>query len=347
MLVLAVAAQLLFGVAPQVDHTDLDNSLAEPRLTDVGEGRELNVFCIGDGTPTVLFEQGGEGNIANWKLVQPAISALTRTCFYDRAGFGYSDPPQEPVTALNVTNDLKSLLGAERIEGPLIIVGHSIGGFYATVYASRFPEDVAGLVLVDPGFSGQQQWQTPSDLEIAAPDMMRGEENLLACARMARSGALTRANSQDHGCFPVADDLPPGEAAYLLHAVMGPAWYEAEYSQSVNYFSRNGQLSLSQAQGAAVRRSFGDMPLEVLSAETPPFSSRSVDRKQIAGEHWQNGHRQLAERSTRGHWGIVHGAGHFIQLSRPDAVIEAIKKVVAEARATQSPTDAMTSPVPE
>lgn len=340
MLVFAMAAQLLFDTAAQQDQAGLDSRLGESQLTDVGEGRELNVFCIGEGVPTVLFEQGGEGNIANWKLVQPAISALTRTCFYDRAGFGYSDAPQEPVTALNVTDDLRSLLRAEHIEGPLVIVGHSIGGFYATVYASRFPEDVAGLVLVDPGFSGQQQWQTPSDIETGVPEMVRGEDNLLACARIARSGELTRENLREHRCFPVADDLLAGEAAYLLHAVTGPAWYEAEYSQSVNFFSRNEELSLSQAQGNAVRRSFGDMPLEVLSAETPPsHSGRRADRNRIAGEHWQNGHRQLAARSSQGRWRIVNGAGHFIQLSQPDAVIEAVRRVVVETRATRPPTD--------
>ncbi|HWQ85445.1 alpha/beta hydrolase [Brevundimonas sp.] len=332
MLVLAIAAQLLFDVADQPDRAGLDSRLGESHLTDVGDGRRLNFFCIGEGAPTVLFEQGGEGNIANWKLVQPAISALTRTCFYDRAGFGYSDPPLEPVTALNVTDDLRALLSAEHIEGPVIIVGHSVGGFYATVYASRFPEDVAGLVLVDPGFSGQQKWQTPDDLEIGVPNMMRGEDNLLSCARAARSGELTRENLRDRGCFPVAEDLPAGEKAYLLHAVTGPAWYEAEHSQSVNFFSRDDALSLSQAQGDAVRRSFGDMPLEVLSAENPPFTSRSADRNQVAGEHWRNGHRQLAERSSRGHWRIVGGAGHFVQLDQPDAVIEAIRTVIVETR---------------
>lgn len=330
MLVLAIAAQLLFDA--RQEPASLNSSLAERHLTDIGEGRRLNIFCIGEGAPTVLFEQGGEGNIANWKLVQPAISALTRTCFYDRAGFGYSDPSQKPVTALNVTDDLRSLLRAEDIQGPLIIVGHSIGGFYATVYASRFPADVAGLVLVDPGFSGQQQWQAPADLETDVPNMVRGEDNLLACARAARSGELTRENLQDRGCFPVPDGLPAGEGAYLLQAVTRPAWYEAEYSQSVNFFSRDEALSLSQEQGEAVRRSFGDMPMEVLSAETPPFSSRNPDRRQVAGEHWQNGHRELAERSSQGRWRIVGGAGHFVQLSRPDAVIDAVTRVILATR---------------
>ncbi|MFP5296925.1 MAG: alpha/beta fold hydrolase, partial [Alphaproteobacteria bacterium] len=107
---------LLLGVAAlQSSDPSLDGRLAEPHLVEIEDGRRLNFFCIGEGAPVVLFEQGGEGNIANWKAVQPAISALTRTCFYDRAGFGYSDPPAEAVTALSVTDDLRALLKAEQV----------------------------------------------------------------------------------------------------------------------------------------------------------------------------------------------------------------------------------------
>ena len=321
------------SVASQQQYPTLDAALSEPQLTDIGAGRRLNAFCIGNGSPTVLFEQGGEGNIGNWKAVQPAISSLTRTCFYDRAGFGYSDPPHQAVTAVNVTDDLRALVRAKGIEGPIVIVGHSVGGFYATVYAARFPDDVAGLVLVDPGFSGQEDWKTAHDHEVEFPHIDRGEDNLLRCADLARAGRLTRETLRAEGCFPVPDDLPPGEAEYVLHAVTGPHWYEAEHSQSVNFFSRNTDLSVSHAQEATLRRSFGAMPVEVLSAERPPASSwQTADRTAAAGLHWHDGHRQLAERSNEGNWTIVADAGHFIQLDQPQTVIAAIERVVQKVR---------------
>lgn len=326
-------ALILSMGAFQAPGGELDARLGAASLVDIGEGRRMNFFCIGEGAPVVVFEQGGEGNIANWKAVQPAISALTRTCFYDRAGFGYSEAPRDAVTALNVTDDLHALLEAERVEGPVVLVGHSIGGFYATVYASRFPDEVAGLVLVDPGFVGQEQWQTADDRSFGFPHVRRGEEALLSCARLGRDGELSRANLREHGCFPVADDLPPGETEYLLHAVTGPAWYEAEYSQSVSFFSRDEHLSLSQRQAAALLPSLGDAPMVVLSAAVPPSNSwRSADRNLVHGRHWQNGHRRLAERSTRGRWVVVEGAGHFIQLDQPQAVVASIKQVIEQVR---------------
>lgn len=312
----------------------LDGLLREPHLTTIGVSRRLNAFCVGTGSPTVIFEQGGEGNIANWKDVQPAISSMTRTCFYDRAGFGYSDPPRLDVTAINVTDDLRALLTAKRVEGPVVLVGHSIGGFYATVYADRFPEDVAGLVLVDPGFSGQEAWRTIDDQKAEFPNIRRGEQGLLECARLARSGKLDRRTLKFYNCFPLPDELPSGEARYLLHSLTGPHWYEAEYSQSVNFFFRDLDLSVSQAQEAEVRRSFGAMPVEVLTAAHPPSSSwQTIERAQAAHGHWQAGHRQLAARSTRGRWMVVDESGHFIQKDKPQAVISAVTRVVQQARA--------------
>lgn len=317
----------------QAQNPTLDASLSVPHLVDIESDRRLNVFCLGEGVPTVLFEQGGEGNIGNWKAVQPAISAITRTCFYDRAGFGYSDSPGRAVTALNVTDDLRALLIAEKIEGPVVLVGHSVGGFYATVYADRFREDVAGLVLVDPGFSGQEQWRTANDFESEFPNIRRGEDGLLNCARLARGGELTAETLRANGCFPVSDQLPAGERRYLLHAVTGPDWYEAEYSQSINFFSRNESLSVSHSEEASLRRGFDEMPIEVLSAAKPPSSSwREPDRRHVAGLHWQDGHRQLAGRSTQGRWRIVEGSGHFIQLDQPQAVIASIERVVRQVR---------------
>lgn len=337
MLILVLLTQLAAAGAVQPQDRGLDTRLSAPNFVEVGAGRRLNVFCIGEGSPTVVFEQGGEGNIANWKAVQPAISVVTRTCFYDRASFGYSDPADKAVTALNVTDDLRALLRAQNIDGPVILVGHSIGGFYATVYAGRFPEDVAGLVLVDPGFSGQELWRTPEDRRLDLPQIQRGEQGLLNCAGLARAGALSQETLRNKGCFPVSDQLPPGETRYLLYAVTRPNWYEAEYSQSLNFFSRDEDLSVSQGQEVAVRRPFGDLPLEVLSAATPPASSwRDAERSRVAGQHWQDGHRRLAERSTRGRWVIVQHAGHFIQLDQPQVVISAIERVIAQVRAAKA-----------
>jgi alpha/beta hydrolase family protein len=116
---------------------------------DIG-GRHLNLVCNGQGDPTVVFLQSLGGGITAWDKVRASVSAFTRTCFYDRAGFGYSDPATQPSSADNETNDLHALLKRAPVKRPIILVGHSLGGLYATLYADKFPDEVGGLVLVDP-----------------------------------------------------------------------------------------------------------------------------------------------------------------------------------------------------
>lgn len=317
----------------------MDQALLRPHLVSVSPGRRLNINCLGQGAPTVVFEQGGEGMIFNWAKVQPTISRLTRTCFYDRGGFGWSDAPHYPVTAITVTDDLHSLLRAAGVKGKVVLVGHSIGGFYATMYADRFPEQVAGLVLVDPGFSGQQSGLTGERWDHDQSNIRHGEGELLRCADLARSRQLTPANLGESHCTGLPKDaVTPVEQAYALHAITGPHWYEAEHSQSVNYFGADRDLSVSHRQEQRVARSFGDMPLVVLSSSLQNSESWRTDAENAAFQaRWRAGHAALATRSTQGRLTVPPGSGHFIQKDRPEAVIAAIEEVVATVRRASAP----------
>lgn len=313
----------------------ITHGLLEPRLVRLPDGRRLNFRCAGSGSPTIVFEQGAEGMIFNWAKVQPAVSAMTRTCFYDRGGFGWSDPPRYPVTAQSVTDDLHTLLDRAGIKRPLILVGHSIGGFYATMYADRYPSEVAGLVLVDPGFSGQTLGLSPERQAFGQANVRRGEAYLLRCAELARTGRLTAANLADNRCFSLpADAADPKPRRYALHAVTKPHWYEAEHSQSVNYFSGDGDLSVSHRQERDASRRFGAMPLIVLSRDHVENDSwRTPEERAAFQEQWRAGHVALAGRSSRGRFEIVPRSGHFIQKDRPEAVIDAVREVLRLVRA--------------
>jgi pimeloyl-ACP methyl ester carboxylesterase len=312
----------------------MDQTFLRPHLVSVSPGRRLNIKCVGQGAPTVVFEQGGDGMIFNWAKVQPTISRLTRTCFYDRGGFGWSDAPRYPVTAITVTDDLRSLLRSAGVKGKVVLVGHSIGGFYATMYADRFPEQIAGLVLVDPGFSGQQSGLTGDRWDHDQSNMRRGEGELLRCADLARSRQLTPANLGENHCYKLPKEaVTPVEQAYAVHAITGPNWYEAEHSQSVNYFSADHDLSVSHRQEQRAERSFADMPLVVLSRSLPNSEAWRTDAENVAFDvRWRAGHSALAARSTRGRLIVAPGSGHFIQKDRPEAVIAAIEEVVAAVR---------------
>ena len=308
--------------------------LLKPHLVRLDDGRRLNMVCFGKGAPTVIFEHGGDGSILDWRKVERPVSAITRACFYNRAGFGASDPPREPLTGIAVTDDLHALLQKANIKGPIVIVGHSIGGFYATLFADRFPSVVAGLVLLDPAFAGQFNPKAADDREKGLNNIARGTVNLHICAALAREGKVTPTDT--HHCFMMGFGKTPDEAKYMTDMFTKPYWFEAEASQSEHYFPNSDAEPEDWREEREARRSFGNIPIVVLSAgrvEDDRDSWQSDAAFQESTNLWRQGHKELAARSTRGEFAIVPGAGHFIQMSAPQRTIDAIAKVVAEVRA--------------
>jgi len=133
-------------------------------------GRQLSLHCAGSGGPTVVFLPGAGLIGLDFLNVYEAVARLTTSVIYDRAGTGWSDAIALPRTAADVAEELRQLLAAADIPPPYILVGHSLGGAYARRFAQLFPQDVAGLVLLDPAHEGYasmpgqplltQVWQT-------------------------------------------------------------------------------------------------------------------------------------------------------------------------------------------
>ena len=119
----------------------------------IGGGRKMFITCAGSGSPTVILEAGAGGGAHSWLAVQPRLAATTRVCSYDRANLpgGSSDPAPKPQTAADIVNDLHKLLAAARVPGPFVLAGHSNGGLFARLYATTYPQQVKGLVLIDTG----------------------------------------------------------------------------------------------------------------------------------------------------------------------------------------------------
>jgi pimeloyl-ACP methyl ester carboxylesterase len=113
-------------------------------------GRRLALVRAGGGTPAVLLETGLGAESEEWETVLQEVKQFTHVCRYDRANRGHSDPAPKPRSAQDFVVDLRSLLVAEAIPRPLVLVGHSLGGLIVRLYAHQYPRDVAGLVLVDP-----------------------------------------------------------------------------------------------------------------------------------------------------------------------------------------------------
>jgi pimeloyl-ACP methyl ester carboxylesterase len=118
------------------------------------EGHELRMLISGHGSPSVVFETGGSaasgGPLECWELVQPAVSKFTRTVSYDRAGIGRSAPGPKPRDARQVARELHAALKAAHLRPPYLLVGHSFGGPFNRVFGAMYPDEIAGIVLLDP-----------------------------------------------------------------------------------------------------------------------------------------------------------------------------------------------------
>jgi len=167
-LLLAVALALAFamlatacstGSSTRSEHggstSKASTTRGEPTLVDVGD-HDLFLTCKGQGDPTVILESGLGDSSSQWTgpaSVLDLVSGYTRTCAYDRAGVGKSEAwpkDEEPVSARDVVDDLHAALTAGEIAPPYVLVGHSIGGVFVRMFASAYPDEVAGMVLLDP-----------------------------------------------------------------------------------------------------------------------------------------------------------------------------------------------------
>ena len=118
------------------------------QLIDVG-GHRLHLYCTGSGSPTVVLEPGGGGMSSDLGWITPDVARDTRVCVYDRAGRGWSEPTDTPQDAAQIATDLHTVLQRGHVPGPYVLAGHSFGGLYVLTFAARYPDEVAGMVLVD------------------------------------------------------------------------------------------------------------------------------------------------------------------------------------------------------
>ena len=331
-----VCLVVLASVCAAAQTTVESPELLKKNLFDIGGGRRLNMVCIGEGSPTVVFDYGLGSHFLHWQKLQQPVSAITRACFYDRAGYGYSDPSPRPMTAENIVNDLHALLAKAGIAEPVVLVGHSIGGLYVTLYTDKYPEQVAGLVLIDPSFAGQERRMrklTPEERQTITAEMEKGLVNTRRCADLARAGTLTA--DDPHGCFQFAPGRTAAEKAYLSDQFLKPFRYEAVISENDNFGIARWDASVDSREELAAARSFGNIPVIVLTRSlVDPDPEFSPAEEQAFYDYWKQSHDKLAARSTRGESIVVANSSHFIQNDQPQAVVDAIAKVVAEVRAS-------------
>lgn len=241
-------------------------------LVDVG-GREFYLSSLGTESPTVLLESGANDSAAPWFAVENAVASFTRVCSYDRANSvaSASDPAPVPRTGEDVVADLHALLGAADVHAPYVLVGHSIGGIFVRLYASTYPDEVAGLVLVDSSHEEQnerlqevlspEQWAAYQQMAIVIEGL--DLEASFAQMREAREEAPLRP-------MPVAvvsAGLPP-DAAMLPPdwPVAEEAALWAEHQQDLVALVPGTRHIVAEQSGHYVHQSEPDLVVEAIRA---------------------------------------------------------------------------------
>src|ERR671913_324312 len=181
LLVLAIVGAIYQSIA-----TELAERAYPPpgEMVDVG-GYSLHINCLGQGSPTVLLDAGSGEWSAQWVRVQREVSDTTRVCAYDRAGMGWSEMGPQPRDAKQISSELHTLLTNAGIEGPYVLVGHSFGGLYMQTYAARYPDEVAGVSLVESSHPDQFSYRQ------VARDSYEPQKQIFAVASLlARIGVV-------------------------------------------------------------------------------------------------------------------------------------------------------------
>jgi pimeloyl-ACP methyl ester carboxylesterase len=334
----ALAASLL--LAMRVRDAPGDAVYARPgQIVAAADGARLNFYCMGSGSPTVIFDSGWEDWAPAWAVVQPRVAKWTRACSYDRAGAGFSSPGPMPRTSVRIAEELHSVMHTAGIGAPYILVGNAFGGDPARTFADLYTPETAGLVLVEAD---------PSDVEPEAmqADDHRGAGKFLDRVRECRDSIAAgkplpllppRPGQPHRTCaqqffrgLPEAEWSPELNAALLRVAETKVVMYDA-------FISEMEQMPWDEAWLQQHRRSLGARPVRVLTTgnhgvgHLPALDAQ--DPKHLEYEH------QIALAQAR--WlGLSSNArqiftpasSEYVEFDQPEAVVGAIREVYDQSR---------------
>ena len=295
------------------------------RLVGLGSHR-LHLLESGRGSPTIVLEAGLMSTVLSWSELQRELAGSFRVVSYDRAGLGWSDIGPMPRTADRIVDELHTLLERAAIPPPYVLVGHSFGGLTMPLFAARFPDEVAGVVLVDP--VAPAEWNPPSENDLRLTRI--GAKVCRRAALLARFGLIrfvafllttggkkaasylvrliSRGTPADAGSVssPWFSALPANEKA-----MASVFWVQPKFALTIASQLENLPVSAGSAGQFA---NFSDKPVVILSARTAP------ERRRLE-------HASMAGRLPQGEHVLAGKSNHWIMQEDPALVIRAIEKI--------------------
>jgi len=284
------------------------------RSIDIG-GRTLNIHCVGEGRPTVVFESARTAPGYVWMPSQRGVSVFSRACWYDRATIGWSDTGPDPGWGDSAARDLHQLLRNADLTPPFVLVGHSFGGYIIRLYNHFYADEVSGMVFVDTALEDADtiEGMPHRDPPRVPRVVIRGLSIVLG--RLA----LMRFISQDPG--PPPKEWRPDEWDTLARL----RWQRKGLLADAQVGPERATADLMRGIGG-----LGDMPMIVLTQGRPIRNQASVAARVRNG--WIDLQYRFAQTSRRGRQVLVTNSGHGIPEEAPNAVIAAVREVVTTVR---------------
>ncbi len=246
--------------------------------------------CLGDGSHTVLIDTGIGGASANWVPIQEKLSSQMQVCIYDRAGYGMSDPGPGPRTTSLIVEELYTMVKSAKINGPYILLGHSYGGFTAQLFAKIYPDETAGVVLVDSSHPQQVE-------RLVKMDLFEAENRRII---IGRSEAIEENASELQKKWHMLNSRRKA-----VFAQMNELKY---FHDSANEVNNAGPMP--------------NLPLVVLTRGISQLPT--LDNGETMEDIWLAMQTNLANSSRQGYQKIIQNSGHNIHIDKPDAVVDSV-----------------------
>ena len=280
-------------------------------------GHKMQLFCMGTGSPTIVLESGlGLGtDLLSWGGLQPELAKTTHVCSYDRAGLGWSEPQPGPSDADHIAANLHELLAQAKVSGPIVLMGHSMGGMYIRDYAAHYPENLSGLILMDSSIP-LQFMADPS----GGPNLTM----LLVIYKTIYIVGVPRLIGQ---CSHPIPGMP-------IHA--GKILAQDGCQPHLNAILHEFQNVKMSAEETIHSGPFGALPILIISEDTAKARSMQNPPKQVVewANTWDQWQEDLKKLSTRSRRIIAKGSGHEVHGDREDLVLREVPLFIEQIRGT-------------
>jgi pimeloyl-ACP methyl ester carboxylesterase len=278
-------------------------------------GRKMHLRCLGSGSPTIVLEPGlgPSTDVLRWSEVQPKLARTTRVCSYDRAGLGWSELQPGPSDADHIAANLHELLAQAKIDGPIVLMGHSYGGVYIRDYAAHYPADVAGLILVDSSTPLQEQRSAA----------MRISSTYLALSRAAYILGYPRLIGM------CGRPVPGWESQAGTALAEDRCQPHREVAKEIQNMTRSGEETVHTGP-------FGALPILIISQDPAKALSGPNPPKQLVDlmTLWSEMQEDLKKLSTRSWRIIAKGSGHEVIGDREDLILREVPLFIDQIRGT-------------